>query len=171
MNLEAYLLMNANWDHADRYLELRCPTCGNRQLVDAAQMLDHLRELGMFKRQKQPDQALIHELYAQQAPWIACTQCGHVGCDQDSAPTMDDDQWGAARQCEVCGQLIAEERLEVFPDARLCTSCQSSADRGEDSADPEYCPRCGAIMQLRKRGGTGLAGYVMRCPDCGKTNL
>lgn len=150
----------------DQYIELRCAGCGNRLLVGVAQMVEHLRHVGVFKRQKDPAPQLVRELYTQQIPLLACSVCGQVGYDQHSPDEFDDEQWGQDRKCEVCKQVIPAERLEVFPDSRRCTACQQSADQGEDTAEIEYCPRCGGIMELRLRGGAGITGYAMRCSSC-----
>jgi hypothetical protein len=147
-------------------LQLRCPQCGHREVVGFLEMVDHLRQLGMFKRQREPDPQLVRELFGEQIPLLRCRGCGAIGFGRDSSDDWNDELWGGARQCEICRVPIAAERLEVFPDTRLCVKCQQAADVGRDAAEPEYCPRCGAIMQLTERGGTGLAGYVMRCPDC-----
>ncbi len=150
----------------DQSIELHCNACGHREMISLARMVAHLRGLGMFKRQKELDPQLVRALYADQIPLLRCRECGHVGCDPHEPEELDDEQWGGQRACEVCGQVIAAERLEVFPDIRRCTQCQGAADRGEDAAEPEYCPRCGAIMEMRLRGGAGITGYTMRCPDC-----
>lgn len=148
-------------------MELQCQACGYRETVDVPAMLEHLHRLGMFKRQRDPEPYLVAQLFADQLPLLPCPACGHVGRNQAAAEQLDDETWGGGRTCEVCRQPIPAERLEVFPDTRRCTKCQQLADRGEDAAEPEYCPRCGAVMQLRLRGGETLTRYVMHCSDCG----
>ena len=125
-------------------------------MVGPPQMVEHLRSVGVFKRQKEPDLQLVRELYAQQIPLIPCSVCGQASCDPQSPDELDDEEWGGDRKCEGCRQAIPAERLEVFPDTRLCMQCQQSADRGEDTEEIEYCPRCGGIMELRLRGGAGI---------------
>jgi len=34
-------------------------------------------------------------------------------------------------QCEICGQTIPRERLEIMPQARLCIRCQEEEDKRE----------------------------------------
>ncbi len=150
-----------------RNMDVCCATCGHVRSVSLGQMVEHLRGLGMFKRQKEPDPQLVCELYASQIPLLRCGECGRIGFDAHAEEELDDAQWGGLRACEVCGQAIVAERLEVFPDTRRCTGCQGVADRGEDAVDTEYCPRCGAIMEMRLRGGAGITGYAMRCRECG----
>ncbi len=147
-------------------IQLCCRLCGHRQRVGLPEMVEHLRQLGMFKRQREPDPQLVSELFHEQVPLLRCASCRKPGYDPDASDVWDDEQWGGARRCELCQAPIPAERLEVFPDTRRCVKCQQSADRGEDVGAEQYCPRCGAIMKLSQRGGAGLAGYVMRCPDC-----
>lgn len=148
-------------------LTLKCPACGNLQSVSLAQMVDHLRGLGMFKRQQEPDATLVRELYAQQISLLRCEVCGQIGYGDVSSDEVDDEPWCGGRACERCRRPISAERLEVFPDARRCTECQQAGEAEDDHGDPEYCPRCGAIMQLKLRGGSGITSYAMHCPECG----
>jgi hypothetical protein len=80
----------------------------------------------------------------------------------------DEDAWGDVRSCERCGATIPAERLEVFPDTRLCVACQQRRDGGADEGEPEYCPRCGSIMRLQLSRKSGISRCVMRCDACGK---
>ena len=80
----------------------------------------------------------------------------------------DDDDWGDVRSCEQCGATISAERLEVFPNMRLCVGCQQKRDGGAEPGEPEYCPRCGSIMHLRLSRSSGISRYVMRCDACRK---
>ncbi len=150
-----------------QYLELTCRVCGHRTVVGPTQMLERLRDVGMLRREKEPDLHLVHELFVARLDQLACDACHQVGLQWQLLDDWEDD-WQQGRDCEVCHQRIPAERLEVFPDTRRCRDCQQSAERGEDSAEPEYCPRCGAIMQLRLQRGSGITRYVMSCRDCGR---
>jgi predicted RNA-binding Zn-ribbon protein involved in translation (DUF1610 family) len=132
-------------------------------------MLARLRELGMLRRDKDPSQDLVAELFASAAGRMVCPACDHQGLSVSEAEAedeWDDETWNSGRSCTVCGQPIAAERLAAFPDAQRCVTCQQAADRGADQATPDYCPRCGTPMTLRPRRGRGLAGYEMVCPQC-----
>jgi DNA-directed RNA polymerase subunit M/transcription elongation factor TFIIS len=128
-------------------------------------MLAWLRTAGMVRRDAAPEPDLLPELFRSAAPRFACPQCNAVGLSVGQPVEEDDEDWGMARKCESCHRPIARERLEVFPDTRLCVECQSATDRGDEPSDVEYCPRCGSIMTLRQ-SRRGLTRYVMSCPAC-----
>ncbi|MFN5323023.1 MAG: TraR/DksA C4-type zinc finger protein [Planctomycetota bacterium] len=46
--------------------------------------------------------------------------------------------------CWHCGNRIAPERIEVFPDAKYCVTCQEIAEKNRDVVvvAPPTCPRC-----------------------------
>ncbi len=153
------------------YLEVSCRSCGYRRVLGPVQMLEQLRHDGLLKRAKEPARDVIQELFVSRLDRLPCPTCGVSGLQWGPAEEWNDADWDdavpvAGRACEVCRRPISPERLEVFPDTRRCRDCQQSADRGEDSAEPEYCPRCGAIMQLRLQRGAGIARYEMYCSDC-----
>ncbi len=153
--------------HDDHYVELKCQLCGASEVVGPEQMLQRLRDTGMLKREKEPDLDLVRELFTARLGQIVCGVCGGCGLSAETLDEWDDDDWQVTRTCEVCHQMIPPERLEVFPNTRRCRDCQQSAERGEDSGEPEYCPRCGSILVLREQSGSGITRYVMHCPDCG----
>ncbi len=128
-------------------------------------MLDWLRGVQMARRDAAPEPELLGELFRVAAPRFACPQCGAVGLSTTDAQDEDDEDWGMARKCEGCGRPIARERLEVFPDTRLCVLCQAKNDRGEAAGPDEYCPRCGSVMTL-SQSRRGVTRYVMTCPNC-----
>jgi RNA polymerase-binding transcription factor DksA len=76
------------------------------------------------------------------------------------------DDFNAVCPCAACGKMIPAERLELFPDTTLCTACQSTVDRGAAPDTEEYCPRCGARMQVRAARSAGVARYALVCPQC-----
>ncbi len=129
-------------------------------------MAQRLRGLGMLKRQADPEPAYLSELLRTSVSRLICPQCEGSGLLLEAMP---EDEWNSARLCESCDRPIARERLEALPTATRCAACQSTSDSGSHSeGEAEYCPRCGAIMQLRAAGGSGLARYVSICPDCGR---
>ena len=68
------------------------------------------------------------------------------------------------------GAQSATLRLEIFPDARLCTACQRRDETGASNlAEDVYCPRCGSPMLVKPATGRGIARYVWVCsqyPSC-----
>ncbi len=150
------------------YFELACSACGSRELIGPLQMLDRLHAAGMLKRERDPDWELVGELFRATSAARRCKDCGSAAVVLQPCADAADDGWGDVRCCERCGATIPAERLEVFPDTQLCVRCQQVRDRGTDDAEPEYCPRCGAVMQLRLSRSAGLARYVMYCRDCGR---
>ena len=130
-------------------------------------MLARLRQVGMLRREKEPDGALVRELFLATVSRFVCVECGQVGLTATPVDEeFDDDPWGPVRNCEACGQRIPAERLELFPTATLCVACQRGAEAGRDHAPAEYCPRCGNVMVLRAQR-RGITEYVLVCPECG----
>lgn len=150
-----------------RFLQLRCPQCSATAVCGPDEMLARLRQAGSLRREKEPDLALVRELFLAAVPRFVCVECGQVGLTV--APVeeeFEDDDWGLVRNCEACGQPIPAERLELFPTATLCVVCQRGAETGRDHGPAEYCPRCGNVMILRVRR-RGITEYVLVCPECG----
>jgi hypothetical protein len=129
-------------------------------------MIDWLRRAGMLRPRIEPEMELIGELFRVAAPRFACPDCGAMGLFVRAPREEDDEEWGMARQCEICKRPIARERLEALPDTRLCIDCQARSDRGKDSAAAEYCPRCGTPMVVRPTRGAGITRYQLTCPAC-----
>lgn len=142
---------------------LTCPDCSNIQYCGYPQMLSRLQDVGMMRRSKEPEAMMVVQLFESTAKRFACTACLHVGLQVGDAEDEWDD-WGQARSCESCRQPIPPERLEIFPDSKLCVSCQQKDDSGA-SDEREFCPRCGDVMSVRLKSGTSQ--YVMSCASCG----
>jgi predicted RNA-binding Zn-ribbon protein involved in translation (DUF1610 family) len=143
--------------------QLRCPSCQWTSICGPEEMLQRLRDVGMLKRQAEPDWPMIIELVTSQADAFKCSECGHTGLVLEEARDDFDDDLVGARLCEVCQQRIPAERLEVLPDSVRCVACQHKPDA--DEAD--YCPQCGTPMAVQSSQGRGIARYVSRCPACG----
>jgi predicted RNA-binding Zn-ribbon protein involved in translation (DUF1610 family) len=149
-------------------LQLRCPDCAFAEVAGAAEMLRRLQAAGMMRRAKEPDEAMIEELFVQTASRFACPQCGRLGLTvQETDDDGGDEAWGMSRRCARCRAPIPRERLDVFPEAKLCAACQQSSEANPADETPEYCPRCGSIMTLRSSTSRGVVRYVQRCPQCG----
>lgn len=129
-------------------------------------MVEWLKRARMVRSDVVPELELLPELFRSAAGRLACPSCKAIGLTvSDSAEEFDDEAWGMARKCESCQRPIPRERLEIFPNTRLCVACQGQSDRGESADVAEYCPRCGNLMQL-KQVRRGITRYVMTCPQC-----
>jgi hypothetical protein len=143
--------------------QVRCQRCPWNAVWGPEELLAALRQLGMLRRDGQPAPQLILQLAEANAGRLHCQTCQQPGLQL--APWTDDfDDDQTVRACEVCGQPISPERLEVFPKATRCAACQDKPiARDEES----FCPRCGSLWQVTLAGGTGVTRYRMVCPDCG----
>ena len=168
---------------------LTCRHCQKRQLFPLEQRIEALRRLGKLGPRSKADVEIVDALFADSLDELSCTQCGKLGmrtqadtastggageqagggADPDAWATAieeDPEAWGESRRCRQCRRTIEAERLDVLPETELCASC-AGQPAGDESEEPEYCIRCGGVMQMVRRPGSGLAGYVMRCRDCG----
>lgn len=144
---------------------LRCKQCAVERRWTEQQMLDRLQARGMLRRESDPAPEMLLELFKNVVADVPCQDCGGLG-----AAVLDDwdDDWEDVVKCKGCNDVIPPERLEVFPDTKFCPKCQVSNEAGQDPGeDCDYCPRCGAVMSLSRKGGTGIARYQMSCGDCG----
>ena len=143
--------------------ELTCAACGAKQRCGPTQMMQRLSEIGMMKRSSDPDLQLLQELFRSAAGRLICHACHAVGLTVTQV--CDDDEWDDVRQCDGCRKPIPAERLEVFPDATRCATCQESSEDGSD-AEREFCEHCGSVMSLNVRRSAGPVAYDMKCPNC-----
>lgn len=150
---------------------LSCSDCGWRTVCGSIEIASRLRLVGMLRRDKDPDDEILAALLPEAAPRMTCPGCKRIGLlveDADSADEEDD--WQAAALCDRCREPIDPERLEVFPDTKRCVACQAKAEAGEpEPFEPEFCPRCGALVELRVSRGGGLTRYKRFCtgtPSC-----
>ena len=149
---------------------LSCLGCGWRTVCGAEQLALRLRRLGLLRRAPHPPDEVVGELLAVHVERLMCDSCGAAGLVVLPRDECDSgDYWQQAVICEVCRQPIPTERLEVVPNSRRCVGCQDLADRGEELDEPEYCPKCGALVELRVSRGGGLTRYKRFCtgdPPC-----
>lgn len=149
---------------SERLKQVRCDSCADRRIIGPEEMLDRLRAAGKLRRDATPDAELVEELFRQHLKSQTCSNCttGSLSLSKwDTAP----DDWDDSIRCEICKTTIPPERLEIFPNIKRCAACN---DKPADPDIPEYCDACGGLMMMRQRGGSGLAGYVMSCSDCGR---
>lgn len=143
---------------------VQCSACGWQRVFGPEEMLQLLRGQGKLRRETQPASELIRQLFDTVLPQSECPDCRHRGLTQQP---LDDSAaaWGDARRCELCRNPIPAERLEVFPRATRCASCQDRPS-GPSGAD-DFCPRCGGVLKVRASNSAGIARYITACPDCG----
>ena len=146
-------------------VELLCPQCGWSKSCGPIAQLEQLRSVQMLRAGASVDAELLPELFTIAAGKSACPDCGRVGLAAIPEDPSDRD-WPGGPACETCGRIIAHERLLALPGAKHCASCQQALERGELSGEADYCPRCGAVMQLRPTRSAGLTRYAMVCPAC-----
>jgi len=116
-------------DDAD-LLQLRCEHCAWREICDPQRQVSYLRSLGMLRRDPDPDPELVRQLLYGARESIRCPQCRRSGpliLDYDGSG-----DWPAAPSCEVCGQVLSEQRLAALPQTRRCRDCQAAAESAQD---------------------------------------
>jgi Zn finger protein HypA/HybF involved in hydrogenase expression len=150
--------------------ELECRACGWRTVCGEAEVVRRLRALGLFRRAKEPPQDLVREVLRNNAHRLPCDACHSASLTvREGVDSGDDGEWEQVVVCEICRQPIPAERLEFKPNATRCAACQDATDRGASFVEPEYCPRCGSIVELRVSRTGGITRYKLWCtgnPPC-----
>jgi len=150
------------------HFQATCPACAWSELCGPEGMSRRLVQARRLKRTSEMNLEMLSELFQASAGKLACPECGHEGLDLRRRSDLDED-WPGGRPCSACEKLIPEERLELYPEATVCAACQEKLDRGDPVGDMDYCPRCGAPMQLRQSRSSGVTRYEMACtgsPPC-----
>ena len=149
---------------------LSCRACGWQTVGGADELAARLRLVGHLRRESEPSEELIAELLQEAAPRMTCPVCKQIGIQVHEPEDLDhDSDWQSAVLCEACRKPIDPERLEALPETRRCTECQQKSESGVVEEEPEFCPRCGALLQLRVSRTGGLTRYRMFCtgvPPC-----
>ncbi len=148
---------------------LHCPSCDKVEFCNAERLVVRLRSHNMLRRNAEPDEGLLRILVAESSKNFECSECGRCPLEVSAEDPFDDGAWGDPVKCQICGETIPKERIEIFPKTRLCTKCQVSDEKGEIEEEPDYCPRCGDIMRMKQRTTGGIAGYRLVCPACNRS--
>ncbi len=146
--------------------ELSCPACGWRTVAGSTDLATRLRLIGQLRREAEPADGLIEALLPEAVGRMTCPGCKAIGLRVTDAVEEDYawDDWQAATLCEACRKPIPPERLEALPGSKRCVGCQGLSESGADDADePEFCPRCGSLMELRVSGRGGPTRYRLFC--------
>jgi hypothetical protein len=150
--------------------ELMCRRCNWRTLCGIDDAVARLRLIGLLRREPDPDCDVVASLFVDSAPRMTCPICKEKSLSAAPADDADGDGWQAAILCEVCGAAIPAERLAAIPDATRCARCQGLAEAGQLAAvDQDFCPHCGALVEIRMSRGAGITRYKRFCtgePPC-----
>jgi len=149
------------------YIELRCRACSWGEVCGPTGVAGWLRRARKLRAGEPPEWEIMVEVLRAAAVKLGCPECGATGLVVVSADEGAD--WPPAANCEVCGSLIPAERLAALPGATRCAACQRAEETGRAPAAVEFCPRCGAPMELRPSKTAGVTRYVMTCtanPPC-----
>lgn len=140
-------------------------------MLGLAEAVAKLRLIGRLRRDKEPDEATVAALLEADSRLMTCPTCKRRGlaCREASEDDWEADDWQAAVLCEFCRQAIDPERLEFLPATKRCADCQGKAEAGTlDEGEPEFCPKCGGLVELRVSRGSGITRYRRFCTasDC-----
>ncbi len=150
------------------YLDLVCPDCAWREACSLEAMADWLRRARKLRAGSEPEPEIVEELFRAAAGEFRCPECGRKGL---TTAASDDDlaDWPESVLCQSCRKPIAPERIAAVPGTRLCAACQQDDEAGRGRQEIEYCPCCGAPMELRLSRSRGITRYVLTCtasPPC-----
>jgi hypothetical protein len=154
-------------------IELICGHCSWRTVCGREDAIARLRSIGMLRRDPDPDDEMIRVLMVDSVSRMICPNCSEkrlTAHPLNSDELPEDVEWQTAVLCEVCRQPIPPERLEAIPTAKRCVTCQGKAEvttGADETAD--YCPHCGAPVQIRVSRGAGIMRYKRFCtgnPPC-----
>jgi len=126
----------------------------------------------MLRRDKDPDEQSVAVLFVEAARQMTCPLCKEkqlLARPSTDAESDDADDWQAAVLCEICREPIDPERVEAIPATKRCAACQGKAEAGQLVDEPDYCPNCGALVEVRVSRGTGITRYKRVCtgePPC-----
>jgi len=150
--------------------ELTCRQCGWRTVCGRDDAVARLRLIGLLRREREPDDQLVEALLVDATPRMTCPICKEK--QLRVRPSVDDQSgdWITAVLCELCREPVPPERLEAVPGTKRCALCAAKAESGEIAeVEPDFCPNCGAIVEVRASRGSGITRYKRVCtgdPPC-----
>jgi hypothetical protein len=150
--------------------ELTCRNCGWRTVCGRDDAVARLRLIGLLRREREPDDELVATLLVESALRMTCPVCKEKQLWAQPSENDDDNDWQTAVLCEISRQPIPPERLGAVPGAKRCAPCEAKAESGQlEEVEPEYCPHCGALLEVRFSRGSGITRYKRVCtgnPPC-----
>jgi hypothetical protein len=148
--------------------ELVCAKCQWRTVCGRGDAITRLRLVGLLRREPEPADDLLAVMFVDGARRMTCPFCKAIGLRAD-AGEADEDGWQAAVLCEICRQPISPERLEALPGVKRCVACQGKVESDGGDVEPDYCPHCGSLVEIRVSKGAGITRYRRFCtgsPPC-----
>jgi Zn finger protein HypA/HybF involved in hydrogenase expression len=152
--------------------ELTCRQCGWRTVCGLDDAVVRLRIVGQLRREREPDEDLVATLLVEAAPQMTCPICKEKSLAAHPSQSLDDgtDEWQTAVLCDICREPIDPERLEAIPKAKRCAACATKSESGQSpDLEPDFCPNCGALVEVRVSRGSGITRYRRVCtgnPPC-----
>jgi hypothetical protein len=151
-------------------VQLECRGCSWWTLCGEAEITRRLRTLGLFRRATDPPEEMVREVLKSQGSRLPCDRCSKTGLSvRLDVDASERGEWEQVVVCEICREPIPLERLEIKPNATRCVACQDAADRGRSFVEPDYCPKCGSLLELRVSRAGGITRYKLWCtgnPSC-----
>lgn len=150
--------------------ELICRRCGWRTVCGRDDAVVRLRLIGQLRREREPEAELVEALFVESAPRMTCPICKEKSLFAQPGKNDEAGDWQEAVLCEVCRQPIPPERLEAVPNVKRCAACAAKMESGHlTEIEPDFCPHCGALIEVRVNRGTGITRYKRVCtgdPPC-----
>ena len=150
--------------------QLTCTNCGWQTVCGRDDAAARLRLIGLFRREPDPEEEVVAALLVEAAPRMTCPLCKEKKLFAQPTSDVAADDWQAAVLCEVCRAPIDPERLEAIPNTTRCAACQGKSEAGQlAEIEPDYCPNCGAVVEIRVSRGSGITRYKRVCtgdPPC-----
>ncbi len=147
------------------HMELLCPACGWSKSCGPLDMVEQMRTVRMLRAGAAVEPAFLFELFGAAAGKSTCPDCQHQGLSaipEDDSPS----QWPSARSCAICFNVISRERVAAMPEVRYCANCQGDIEKGKSRGEPDYCPRCGNVREMRANNQRYGTRYTMYCTTC-----
>jgi len=151
-----------------RYLELRCPGCLWREVCGPVEIAAWLRKAGKLRSRSHPELPVLYDVFQATAPRLSCPKCGKPRLTVANA-IEHATPWPGETLCLCCSKPIPKERLKAIPGVRYCATCQREAEQGRPKQEQDFCPRCGAALEVRVVGAGNSTRYVLSCtanPPC-----
>ncbi len=152
--------------------EITCSNCGWRTVCGLNDAIVRLRLAGHFRREREPDEETVAVLLVESTPLMTCPLCKEKRRSRGlrlnrtlmMVPTI------GKRQCcaiFVASRSIRSEWRRYL--GRSGAACQGKAESGQLTEEPDYCPNCGALIEVRVSRGSGITRYRRVCtgePPC-----
>src|SRR5262245_61744856 len=142
--------------------ELTCRNCKWRTICGLDDAVARLRIIGQLRREREPDEQIVAALLVESAARMTCPLCKEKALIARPSLESDDesDDWQTAVLCDICREPIDPERLEAIPGTKRCATCATKAEMGQlAEVEPDYCPNCGALVEVRVSRGSGITRY------------